>query len=185
MQFEIKRIQHALGLTVIYVTHDQEEALSLSDRIAIMNDGNIHQVGTPDEIYEHPATAFVAEFVGESNFLDGVVEAKTTAGTSIQSSALGCSILGPTTTAQPDAAVRLMIRPEAIDVCAEAAPLQDNVLAGVVVEMVYLGQTVRYLVQTSGALLTVRSPHRPGARIFQQDEPVKLTWSRASTLILP
>src|SRR5262249_30604158 len=74
MQLEIKRIQHTLGLTVLYVTHDQEEALILSDRIAIMHDGVLHQVGTPAEVYERPTTAVVADFVGESNMLRGVVE---------------------------------------------------------------------------------------------------------------
>ena len=67
MQFEIKRLQNALGITVIYVTHDQEEALVMSDRIAVMNRGRVEQFATPDELYNRPATAFVATFIGESN----------------------------------------------------------------------------------------------------------------------
>src|SRR3546814_12693130 len=74
MQMEIRRLQQALRIPTLYVTHDQHEALVLSDRIAVFNNGGIVQVGTPLEIYEHPRSRFVAEFVGESNFIDGVVQ---------------------------------------------------------------------------------------------------------------
>src|SRR5881392_3390596 len=74
MQLELKRIQHELGTTFVYVTHDQEEALAMSDRIAVMNGGRVEQIGTPREIYEHPSTAFVADFIGSLNALDVTVE---------------------------------------------------------------------------------------------------------------
>jgi spermidine/putrescine transport system ATP-binding protein len=75
MQFELKQIQEQLGITFIYVTHDQEEALTMSDRIAVMNDGEVQQVGTPRDIYEHPTNRFVADFIGETNFVNATVEA--------------------------------------------------------------------------------------------------------------
>ena len=73
MQIELKRLQHETGITVIFVTHDQEEALTMSDRIAVMSHGRILQVGTPHEIYERPAERFVANFIGETNFLEGEI----------------------------------------------------------------------------------------------------------------
>ena len=74
MQLEIKALHEQLGVTIIYVTHDQEEALVMSDRIAVMNDGRIEQCGLPTELYDEPATRFVADFIGESNFIDGMVD---------------------------------------------------------------------------------------------------------------
>src|SRR5262249_60400564 len=76
MQVEIKEIQRRLGMTVIYVTHDQEEAMSMSDRLAILNHGRVHQVGSPDEVYERPADPFVGRFLGEANLLEGAVTAQ-------------------------------------------------------------------------------------------------------------
>jgi putative spermidine/putrescine transport system ATP-binding protein len=188
MQFEIKRIQQTLGLTVVYVTHDQEEALALSDRIAIMNEGTIHQVGTPSQIYEHPATVFVAEFVGESNFLDGVVEALTTEGSTILISRAQVRLYGPTAMVRPGQAVQLMIRPEALRLCEDAGDLprnESNAIRCVVEEVVYLGQTIRYTVRVDGFSLMVRAPHRPADPIFALGVPVMVTWPRATTLILP
>ena len=77
MQLEIKRIHREMGTTIVYVTHDQEEAMTMSDRICLMNGGQIEQLGTPDELYFHPRTLFVADFIGESNLLSGVVTAVT------------------------------------------------------------------------------------------------------------
>jgi ABC-type Fe3+/spermidine/putrescine transport system ATPase subunit len=187
MQFEIKRIQQTLGLTVIYVTHDQEEALGMSDRIAIMNDGIIHQVGTPSEVYEHPATAFVAAFVGESNFLDGVLESTEADGSSISIPDIRQHIDGPATSARPGQAVRVMIRPEALTLCEPVSEMQDrsrNALPGEVEEVVYLGQTVRYMVRVDQLRLMVRAPHRPSDPIFARGVVVMVTWPRTATLIL-
>jgi putative spermidine/putrescine transport system ATP-binding protein len=188
MQFEIKRIQQTLGLTVVYVTHDQEEALALSDRIAIMNEGVIHQVGTPSEIYEHPTTAFVAEFVGESNFVDGVVEAGGGDGSLIAMPESGRRVFGPATAVPPGQSVRLMFRPEALTLRPEPATDRHdglNALPGVVEEVVYLGQSVRYVVRVDELRLMVRAPHRPGEPIFPRGARVVVTWPRIATLILP
>jgi spermidine/putrescine ABC transporter ATP-binding subunit len=187
MQFEIKRIQQTLGLTVVYVTHDQEEALSMSDRIAIMNEGIIHQVGTPREIYEQPATAFVAAFVGESNFLDGMLESTGPEGSTIAISGLEQPVGGPVAAARPGQAVRLMIRPEALMVReggGESSRGAANAVAGVIEEVVYLGQTVRYVVRVDAVRLMVRAPHRPSDPILGKGKVVEVSWPRAATLIL-
>ncbi len=126
MQLEIKRIQQTLGLTVVYVTHDQEEALGMSDRIAIMNDGVIHQVGTPREVYEHPATAFVAAFVGESNFLDGVLESTGGGRLEHHDTRHRPAHHGPATGVRPGETVRVMIRPEALTLCQPAREIPDR-----------------------------------------------------------
>lgn len=188
MQFEIKRIQQTLGLTVVYVTHDQEEALGMSDRIAIMNDGVIHQVGTPRQVYEHPATAFVASFIGESNFLDGVLERTMEDGSDISIPSIGQQIDGPATAVSPGQAVRVMIRPEALTLCGPGSGTGDgsrNAVRGEVEEVVYLGQTVRYMVRIDRLRLMVRAPHRPSDPIFARSTEVVVTWPRTATLILP
>jgi spermidine/putrescine ABC transporter ATP-binding subunit len=187
MQLEIKRIQQTLGLTVVYVTHDQEEALGMSDRIAIMNDGVIHQVGTPREVYEHPATAFVAAFVGESNFLDGVLESTDADGSSISIPDIGQYIDGSATGVRPGQTVRVMIRPEALTLCQPAREIRDrarNALLGEVEEVVYLGQSVRYIVHIDPLRLMVRTPHLPSDPIFARGTEVMVTWPRTATLIL-
>jgi spermidine/putrescine ABC transporter ATP-binding subunit len=187
MQFEIKRIQQTLGLTVVYVTHDQEEALGLSDRIAIMNEGIIHQVGAPREVYEHPATAFVAAFVGESNFLSGVLDAVTGDSSNIAIPDLRERIVGPPTTVRVGEAVRVMIRPEALmlhEAGSERHDRASNAWRGEVEEVVYLGQTVRYMVRVAGLPLMVRAPHQAARPIFARGTEVVVSWPRAATLIL-
>src|SRR5438045_9696446 len=86
MRFELKRLQRELGITCVYVTHDQTEALAMSNEVAVMRDGKVEQVGRPRDIYESPRTRFVADFIGTSNFIDGVVEEKRPAGYRIRTS---------------------------------------------------------------------------------------------------
>jgi putative spermidine/putrescine transport system ATP-binding protein len=129
MQVELKSIQQRVGITFIFVTHDQEEALTMSDRIALFNHGRIEQIGTPAEIYEHPTTAFVAGFVGTSNLVSGEV-AKRITGSDITFS----------------------IRPEKIHLggANESAPTDSFVTDGSVRDVIYLGLYTRYLVELDG-----------------------------------
>ena len=129
MQVELKALQKRVGITFIFVTHDQEEALSMSDRIAVFNRGKIEQVGTPAEIYEHPATAFVAGFVGVSNLVRGELAKRIT---------------GSDTT--------FSIRPEKIHLASQAKKAEANtiVVDGTVRDIVYLGLYTRYLVELEG-----------------------------------
>ena len=144
MQVELKRIQREVGITFVYVTHDQGEALTMSDRIAVMNDGVVEQLGPPRDIYEHPATRFVAGFIGTSNLLSGDVSAPSGDGGVIDLSD-GGRIVVPAGAQQPGDHLELTVRPEKIDLVSGrgAAPParagQGCALRGTVTEVVYLG----------------------------------------------
>jgi ABC-type Fe3+/spermidine/putrescine transport system ATPase subunit len=185
LQLEIKRVQRATGVTVLYVTHDQQEALILSDRIAIMNHGHLEQVGTPREMYESPISAFVAQFMGESNSLDGIVESTSADSATIalpfKGVVVGCRIAA----AQRGARTKVIIRPEALEVLPGAARLPTtNVAGGRVEEMVYLGQSIRYLVRVGPAVLTIRAAHRPGDQLVESGASVTVAFPREATALL-
>jgi putative spermidine/putrescine transport system ATP-binding protein len=165
MQVELKTIQREVGITFIYVTHDQDEALSMSDRIAIFHRGRIEQIGTPAEVYERPATAFVAGFVGTSNILEGAVA----------QALLGEP--GPFT-----------IRPEKIHMAepgSEPAPGFVSA-AGHVQDVVYLGSDTRYHVtlEAGGALAVMAQNVATSSMeaLALKDKAVSLTWDRRHTL---
>ncbi len=161
MQIELKSIQQRVGITFIYVTHDQEEALTMSDRLAVFNHGKIEQVGSPAEIYEHPATPFVAGFVGVSNLVGGEV---------------ATAITGSSET--------FSIRPEKIHLSHQDAPVPpDRVCAdGHIEEVVYLGLYTRYLVQldVGGSLTVVEQNLNTTSMeaLAARGRQVRLTWDR-------
>jgi spermidine/putrescine ABC transporter ATP-binding subunit len=151
MQLELKALNKQLGTTFVYVTHDQEEALTMSDRIAVMDNGKVAQLGTPAEIYENPRTAFVARFIGESNFFEGVAMPVGTAWEVRQKDG-ACFQVPPhpaLTSGQP---VRIAVRPEWLDVqTPDAVPPGENALTGVVREIIYLGETLHVIVTVPGS----------------------------------
>ncbi len=156
MQLEVRRLQRRLKLTTLFITHDQEEALILSDRIAVMNAGRLEQVGTPSEVYARPATRFVADFVGESNLFDGIAGPDATA----EVPGLGRLFLAAQA-GTPGARVTLLLRPEALRIGGAADPLANRA-AGQVVETVFLGLSVKLRIQPEGGPeLLVRLPLRP------------------------
>ncbi len=175
LQLELKRIQVEVGITFVYVTHDQEEALTMSDRIAIMNAGKVEQLGTPEELYERPTTRFVADFIGTTNLLRGTVGddglVRLTTG-----EVAPCS-LGHLTAGSE---VELSVRPEAISlVPAEAI----GAIRGSIDQAAYLGNTVSYQVRTSGGLVvSVLSP-KTGIRLPAGSD-VAITWPAADALVL-
>ena len=178
MQLEIKRIQRSLGLTVIYVTHDQEEALILSDRIAIMHEGRMHQVDTPDSVYERPATAYVADFLGESNFLDGVLaDANTIRLDSGQRIGVRPSVL------PAGSRVQAMVRPESIQFAPSGVAGSANELAAVIEESEYLGQSIRYIARAGDLRLTLREPRREDGKRHEVGAAVTLRWSHGTTAV--
>lgn len=185
MQLELKRLQRTLSLTVIYVTHDQEEALTMSDRIAVMNRGRIEQVASAEELYERPRTAFVADFLGESNSLSGTVlradaarfVVRTTAGLELTAS----DGVGLT----PGHAVSVAIRPEQI-VFLGSDGGADNAAEGVVEDVVYLGEAVRYFVRlATGELLCVKRQNQRGTASQQAGQRVRLGWSADAVILHP
>jgi spermidine/putrescine transport system ATP-binding protein len=149
MQVELKRIQREVGITFVYVTHDQGEALTMSDRIAVMNDGVVEQLGSPEEIYEHPQTRFVAGFIGTSNLLSGKLAA-VTGGAGVIEAGAGERIVVPLRelSLTPGDQVELTVRPEKITVAAEPGAA-GCALRGTITEVVYLGTSTSFTVVTS------------------------------------
>lgn len=185
IQVEIKRIQRNLNITVVYVTHDQEEALVMSDRIAIMRSGKIEQVDTPARIYEEPASAFVADFLGESNFLPGKVLSATPEKTVIDLDC-GHSITARSSTFRKGDRVRIMVRPEAISISNQTKDDgTTNFFNGVIDEIEYLGQSIRCFLVNQGYTITARIPRREALRFWDRGSLVAATWHQNATLIFP
>jgi spermidine/putrescine transport system ATP-binding protein len=160
MQIELKHLQRRLGTTFVYVTHDQEEALTMSDRVAVMDAGRVLQVGAPRDVYERPATRFVADFLGEANLLDAEVAAADAV------CVAGAVVSVTATDRAAGSRATLAVRPERVALADEGAAG----LPGVVEECVYAGSDVRHVVRLAdGQALAVRgapeSARRPGDRV--------------------
>jgi ABC-type Fe3+/spermidine/putrescine transport system ATPase subunit len=180
MQLEIKQLQRALGITVIYVTHDQEEALTLSDRLAVMNEARLEQVGAPRQVYERPATAFVADFVGETNFLVGVVVGVAEAGHAVvEVNGWKVPAVAPGTAGIGDR-VRIAVRPERV----RLAERGSGGIPGTVDEIIYVGSTTRYLVQSAAGRLTVRSQNQDENGRWRRGQDVELSWDATRTVVV-
>ncbi len=147
MQLELKALNKQLGTTFVYVTHDQEEALTMSDRIAVMSNARIAQLGTPAEIYENPRTAFVARFIGESNFFEGKVDGRSGGRLTLRMARGECITVPDTGAIADGAPVRIAVRPEWMDVCRPGqVPAGENSVPGTIREVIYLGETMHVLV---------------------------------------
>ena len=184
MQIELKRIHRSLGLTVVYVTHDQSEALTMSDQVAVFSEGRVEQLGAPREIYERPASLFVASFVGENNILKGTALA-TAGGYVIRVDTLG-AIKAEPVDAAAGAPAAAAIRPEAITINGTAGP-HDNVVAGTVRDVIYHGDHTRALVTVGAAIeIMVKIPKSTAPAVLEPGASVQLCWSardcRAFTL---
>jgi spermidine/putrescine transport system ATP-binding protein len=177
MQLELKAIQHDVGITFIHVTHDQEEAMTMADRIAVMNRGRIEQLGTPTELYETPATAYVAGFLGASNLISGTVSGKDTVRLHD-----GPEVRVPLEAlAGRTGRVAVGIRPEKIELGAG----QPNALEGVIAEQAYVGVATQYLVDTACGRLTVyRQNASPALNGAAPGQRLTLSWSPDSTFVV-
>ncbi|MEB7446778.1 ABC transporter ATP-binding protein [Arthrobacter koreensis] len=156
MQIELKQIQREVGITFIFVTHDQEEALTLSDRVAVFNNGNIEQVGTPEDLYERPATRFVATFLGSTNLVEGELARQLTGTDSLVS-----------------------IRPERIHLAAPGTPAPEGFssVPATIEEIVYTGPTTRYVASTAtGDRLIVQEQNDSRASAASRGDAVELQW---------
>ncbi len=158
MQEELKRIQREVGITFIYVTHDQEEALTMSDRIAVMNEGNVLQVDKPYDLYEEPRTRFVADFIGETNFIDGVVIANDEELSHVRLAGDQVAhVMHEGHVLPAETRVTLALRPEKIFVGTGEPPQVRNVFGGIVKNIVYFGTDTYYDVElTGGVMVTAR-----------------------------
>jgi len=147
MQIELKRLQHETGITFIFVTHDQEEALTMSDRIAVMSAGKILQVGAPRDIYDRPAERFVADFIGETNFLQGTVVSKKTGVATVKFAGDATISAGYPEGFDPSGEVTLVVRPEHADLVPDPA---KGTIAGTLSNIVYFGTDTHYHVKLDG-----------------------------------
>jgi putrescine transport system ATP-binding protein len=187
-QFELVNLQEQLGVTFVVVTHDQEEAMTLSTRIGVMNAGEIVQVGTPKDIYEYPSSKFVAEFIGNVNMFEGRLIEDEPDHVRIESPELqGTIYVDHGVSSAPDAIVSAAIRPEKISISLEPPGQQDNVVRGVVKEIAYMGDMSVYLVQLpSGKVVRVTQPnaYRHADASITWDQPVYLHWHPSSPVVL-
>jgi spermidine/putrescine transport system ATP-binding protein len=147
MQLELKALNQQLGTTFVYVTHDQEEALTMSDRIAVMEQARVAQLGTPAEIYESPRTAFVARFIGASNFMTGIAGRRSGGQWEVGRPGGGVFRVPDHAAIRPGGEVRIAVRPEWMDLWRPGnVPPAENSLGGVVREVIYRGETLHVLV---------------------------------------
>ena len=189
MQLELKRIQHELNTTFVYVTHDQDEALSMSDRIAVMNQGVIEQLGAPREVYEQPATPFVADFVGVLNAMD--VRVDEVAGEDLVMKVNDRDRIvvpvGPAgTEANVGSSLLVAVRPERVEMAVgDAATNGGSRLSGTVRQVVYLGTLTQFYVDTSiGKRLIVHHLSDDRSSTMTEGDEVVLTWARDDAAVL-
>jgi len=190
-QFELLNIQQRLGVTFIVVTHDQEEAMTLGTRLGVMNQGRIVQVGTPSDIYESPATRFVADFIGSVNMFAGEVSENGAEGLCIRSADLGCTVRAVRVPGGVSGAtVWTAIRPEKIQITRDPQSGEtagENLTRGTVSEIAYMGDMSIYLVRLdSGSMLRVTLPNvrRGTERPIAREERVWLSWHGTSPVVL-
>ena len=180
MRNEIKKIQRRLGLTSIYVTHDQTEAMALSDRILVMNHGKIEQIGSPEEIYFRPKSKFVADFIGRSNFVDCTVLQAGEAGVSVDM--LGKEVLLPVSDGSRPAAgsqVCCIVRPESLLIGA------TGTLQGVVQTSTFMGSMQEYFVDVNGTVFIIEDYDFMQNGVFAEGQTVGLSWKKDSMHYIP
>jgi putative spermidine/putrescine transport system ATP-binding protein len=178
MQYEIKHIHERLGVTIVYVTHDQSEALTMSNRIAVFNDGKVQQLSTPDELYERPQNSFVAQFIGENNKLKGevidldkrnIATVKLTSNDVVKALAVNVTAKGQRTL--------LSIRPERIEINPRATAV-DVLLPGKIAELIYLGDHIRARLNVAGHDdFIVKVPNKADTSAIAEGKSVKVGWS--------
>jgi spermidine/putrescine transport system ATP-binding protein len=182
MQIELKRIQNEVGITFIHVTHDQEEAMTMADTIAVMHEGRIERMGTATEIYEDPKTGFVAGFLGASNLMHATVvdvsrgEMALAQGTRLQ--------VSPDRLPNGQEKVRLGVRPEKVRLVPVDAPVEGNVLTGRVVDASFIGVSTHYLVETGAVAQLAVMAQNVGDRRFGPGDAVQAVWRPEHTFVV-
>ncbi|PWJ93812.1 MULTISPECIES: ABC transporter ATP-binding protein [Mesorhizobium] len=181
MKHELRRVHQELGTTLIYVTHDQDEALVLSDRIAIMKNGRVEQIAPPREIYERPVNQFVAGFMGESNFLGGRVVGEHGGTATVK---IGELLLQgvPSSGIRADQDVEVFIRPEKI---VFTAPGDEKGWAGTVKDLIYSGDSIRYVISLGSAQVIVKQTVRQGVYLPARGDAVSLSWDPLDIILFP
>jgi spermidine/putrescine transport system ATP-binding protein len=187
MQIELKRIQHEVGITFLYVTHDQEEAMVMSNRLAVMNNGQVEQVASPEEAYDRPATEFVAGFLGASNLLPGRLGERSDGLVRVDLDR-GGSVLAPAReTPAGGAAVQVGVRPEKLRLAGlrTDAPERTNTLDGRVTLVTYIGVSHQYTIELAGGgELVVYAQNAGGVSLPQPGDAVRVIWEPEHTFIV-
>nr|WP_238994780.1 ABC transporter ATP-binding protein [Mycolicibacterium chubuense] len=187
MQFELKRIQREVGITFIYVTHDQEEALTMSDRIAVMNAGNVEQIGSPTEIYDRPSTVFVASFIGQANLWAGRQTGRTNRDF-VEVDVLGSTLKARPgeTTIEPGGTATLMVRPERIRVSMDAPTGDLAGVAATVTDMTFQGPVVRLsLAAPDESTIVAHVGPEQDLPLLRPGDQVYVSWAPEASLVLP
>jgi spermidine/putrescine transport system ATP-binding protein len=187
MQFELKRIQREVGITFVYVTHDQEEALTMSDRIAVMNAGNVEQIGNPTEIYDRPASVFVAGFIGQANLWHGRQTGRA------NRDYVEIDVLGTTLKARPgETAIEsggqatLMVRPERVRVTMEPPPGELTTVPATVTDLTFQGPVVRLsLAAADGSPVVAHVGTEQDLPMLRPGDQVYVGWAPDASLVLP
>jgi putative spermidine/putrescine transport system ATP-binding protein len=185
MQLEIRRLHAQLGITMLYVTHDQEEALTMSDRIVLLNHGRIEQSGAPDELYFRPRSVFAADFLGDSSMLDAVVAAPGRPAR--LTDANGRPLLAEATELAPGTPVKAMIRPENVHLLrgADAGTGLDTVLEGLMEDSIVLGSVVRHHIRLpDGGTMLANEFNARGRAEAGRGQPVRFGWRAEDLLVL-
>jgi spermidine/putrescine transport system ATP-binding protein len=185
MQLELKRIQHELRTTFVYVTHDQEEALAMSDRIAVMNGGQVEQVGSPREMYEHPQTAFVADFIGSLNVLELRVD-ELVGGYAVTRLGEGERVVVAASSGAPAGGrLRVAVRPERVEIGTDGAATGDGSrLGGTIAEVVYLGMYTQFHVDTRAGRVVSHRLAGDSREALVPGSTVTLTWGPEDSSVL-
>ncbi len=183
MQIELKNLQETVGITFIYVTHDQEEALTMSDRIAVMNEGRVQQVADPATLYELPRSRFVADFIGLMNMLSGTVE--SVSGRQVTLRAAGGkrveAIIHEDAGMRPGAEVHVAVRPEKMRFGDEG----DNVYAARVRQVIYMGVSTQYMVELEGGeKMMLYQQNASGVAGYRAGDRISVAWDAANSLVL-
>ena len=185
MQLELKRIQREIGITFVFVTHDQDEALTMSDRIAVMNVGNVEQIGTPREIYDHPASVFVAGFIGQANLWVAKVVERNGSTTTVEVAGRQLDSQNDRSGLQVGETGTFMVRPERVYIDADAAHPDRWTVEARVTELVFQGPVVRYEARLGdGSIVVAHVPARRDGLPIPGDL-VKASWSDDACVLLP
>lgn len=182
LQDELKRIQRQVGITFVFVTHDQEEAMAMSDRIAVVNKGLVEQLGTPQEIYDAPRTLFVANFIGDTNVFSGSVVSADGGMVSVKLDRTGRAVLAKGEGFRAGDRAGVMFRPDYLELGGTAT---DGAMEGIVADRTFIGAGHRYRVTVGDQEIKVRASHRPGGSVFEPGQVVTLGWRGSDSVALP
>lgn len=178
MQFEIKHLHESLGITVVYVTHDQGEALTMSDRVAVFNDGRIQQLAPPSDLYERPDNSFVAQFIGENNKLPGTIESLEGGKCTVRLETGEVIDATPVNVTEKGAKTLVSIRPERVEFKPEMMPAGAHTIDAEVMEFIYMGDLFRTRLKVAGSEdFVIKSRNTLGQRVLVAGEKIKIGWA--------